>query len=155
MSLTEGMVLHVSGGLLPQGLLVRRLEARGGQARLRVRFEPRAGLLGGAVRSERRSGALVCTRGSLAVALQAAPDLPVVPGSTAETPLEPGRPLTFALMVSDRQPIVFVDPDDALRMLEDTDRWWRQWSSRITYHGPLVGSVVRSLITLRLLTYSP
>jgi GH15 family glucan-1,4-alpha-glucosidase len=153
--LTEGMTLHASGALRPQALLVRRVDCRGAPARIRVLFDPRAGLTGSTLPSARRSNSLVCTRGSLAIALRTTPDVPLAPGRVAELTVEPRRPLTFALCVSDRQPLVFVEPDQAFRLLEATDDWWRRWASRITYSGPMAESTVRSLITLRLLTYAP
>jgi GH15 family glucan-1,4-alpha-glucosidase len=39
--------------------------------------------------------------------------------------------------------------------LERTIDWWRRWTAEITYAGPRVADVRRSLITLRLLTYAP
>jgi GH15 family glucan-1,4-alpha-glucosidase len=44
---------------------------------------------------------------------------------------------------------------DAIAALDDTERWWRDWSSRCTYRGPWRDQVVRSLITLKALTYAP
>ncbi|MFK4119797.1 glycoside hydrolase family 15 protein [Streptomyces longwoodensis] len=45
-----------------------------------------------------------------------------------------------------------VDPFEALRTsVED----WRAWAARCTYDGPYRDAVVRSLITLKALTYSP
>ena len=44
------------------------------------------------------------------------------------------------------------DPED---ILTHTEQWWREWSSRCTYEGPWRESVVRSLITLKALTYAP
>jgi GH15 family glucan-1,4-alpha-glucosidase len=41
------------------------------------------------------------------------------------------------------------------RMLEDTERRWTDWSARCSYHGPWRELVVRSLITLKALTYAP
>ena len=155
LTLTEGMSLHASGRLVPQALLVRRLTCRGAASRVRILYDPRPGLLGGTLSSAQRLDALVVTRGSLAIALLCAPGIRLAPGHDLEVTLEPGRSLTFALSIADRQPLVLADPDVAFGLLEDTDRWWRDWASRITYDGPLVGSVVRSLITLRLLTYSP
>ncbi len=38
--------------------------------------------------------------------------------------------------------------------LERTRRWWEAWSARCTYAGPWRKTVTRSLITLKLLTYS-
>jgi GH15 family glucan-1,4-alpha-glucosidase len=153
--LTEGMVVDVETRLSPQVMLVRRLEAVGGSPAIRFRFDPRDGFSGKTLNAIRRREALVCTRGSLALALQTAPDFNVIAGQELGFILEPGRPLTITLSVSDGQPLVFVPPDEAFGLLEDTDRWWRSWAARISYRGPAVASVVRSLITLRLLTYSP
>ena len=44
---------------------------------------------------------------------------------------------------------------DALRALDETTRWWHDWVSRCTYSGPWRDQVVRSLITLKALTYEP
>lgn len=42
---------------------------------------------------------------------------------------------------------------DALAGLEETERWWGDWSSGCTYSGPWRDAVVRSLIVLKALTY--
>lgn len=39
--------------------------------------------------------------------------------------------------------------------LEATEKWWRSWSARCTYEGPWREQVLRSLITLKALTYQP
>jgi GH15 family glucan-1,4-alpha-glucosidase len=153
--LTEGMVLYASGRLLPQSLLVRRLECRGAPTPVIVRFDPTEGVLGGRLTGVVRSGALVCTRGSVAISLQTVPTLEIEPGVPCSFTIEPGRAVTFALAVGDRQPLVFVPPDRAFELLAESDRWWRRWSERVTYAGELRGAVLRSLITLRLLTYTP
>ncbi|WP_431773193.1 glycoside hydrolase family 15 protein [Streptomyces cucumeris] len=45
-----------------------------------------------------------------------------------------------------------IDPHDALRAsLED----WRTWAARCTYRGPYRDAVMRSLVTLKALTYAP
>jgi GH15 family glucan-1,4-alpha-glucosidase len=44
---------------------------------------------------------------------------------------------------------------DAERVVRETEAWWRQWSSRCTYEGPYREQVVRSLITLKALTFAP
>ena len=46
-------------------------------------------------------------------------------------------------------------PIDALQALEETEEAWRRWSQRCTYSGPYLGPVLRSLITLKALTYRP
>ncbi|MGW7020013.1 glycoside hydrolase family 15 protein [Streptomyces decoyicus] len=39
--------------------------------------------------------------------------------------------------------------------LEATEEFWREWVEHCTYHGPYRDAVVRSLITLKALTYAP
>jgi hypothetical protein len=96
--LTEGMVLQVTGRLLPQALLVRRVESqRGGRGRIRVSFDPRAGLRGGSLALSRRRHATVLTRGSTALTLQSDAGVEVPPGREVTLELEAGRPVTFAL----------------------------------------------------------
>ena len=46
-------------------------------------------------------------------------------------------------------------PIDPLKALEETEKVWRRWSERCTYSGPYSGAVLRSLITLKGLTYHP
>jgi GH15 family glucan-1,4-alpha-glucosidase len=46
-------------------------------------------------------------------------------------------------------------PIDPFHMAERTESWWRAWSDRCTYEGPHAEDVLRSLITLRALTYGP
>ena len=41
------------------------------------------------------------------------------------------------------------------RSLEATEDFWREWVEHCTYHGPYREAVVRSLITLKALTYAP
>ncbi|MCO6430620.1 MAG: glycoside hydrolase family 15 protein [Deltaproteobacteria bacterium] len=40
-------------------------------------------------------------------------------------------------------------------MLADTESWWSEWSARCTYSGKWWEAVLRSLITLKALTYAP
>jgi len=46
-------------------------------------------------------------------------------------------------------------PLDAEAEIARAEAWWMQWSARCTYEGPWRDAVLRSLITLKALTYSP
>lgn len=47
------------------------------------------------------------------------------------------------------------DLEEVEARLEETEAFWRDWSSRCTYDGPWRDAVMRSLITLKALTYEP
>lgn len=156
--LVEGMVANVNSAMLPQSLLVRRLECHSGDVRVRVRFDPRLGIPGRRPQRTRRlgnDGGLLCEWGSLAVALQCTPYVCIEPGVEAELLLEAGQRLTMVMSVADRSPVSFVSASKANDLLQETEEWWRRWSLDLDYRGPYREAVVRSLITLRLLTYSP
>jgi GH15 family glucan-1,4-alpha-glucosidase len=46
-------------------------------------------------------------------------------------------------------------PLDSLAARNQARRWWRAWAGRCAYHGEWHDEVVRSLITLKALTYEP
>ena len=153
--LTEGMVLDVSSSLIPQLVLVRRLETRGAPTVARILFDPRRGLPGDAPRTEWRSSLLMCSWGSLVLGLFVEPSLSLVPSEEIDVHLDPATPLTFVLTLADREPVIHIGSETALRALEATDGWWREWCRGVRYQGPQDDAVLRSLITLRLLTYAP
>ncbi|WP_297696234.1 glycoside hydrolase family 15 protein [Phenylobacterium sp.] len=47
------------------------------------------------------------------------------------------------------------EPPDARRELAACARWWRDWVGRCGYQGPWREAVIRSLITLKALSYGP
>ncbi|HYY82207.1 MAG TPA: glycoside hydrolase family 15 protein [Actinomycetes bacterium] len=44
---------------------------------------------------------------------------------------------------------------DPVRAVDDTEAWWNEWSRRLTYEGGWKDAVIRSLLTLKALTYAP
>ncbi|MGW9131645.1 glycoside hydrolase family 15 protein [Streptomyces sp. NPDC055681] len=71
-------------------------------------------------------------------------DFTVTPGDRIE--------FTLSWQPSHREPPALPDPESALEATED---FWREWVEQCTYHGPYREAVVRSLITLKALTYAP
>jgi GH15 family glucan-1,4-alpha-glucosidase len=79
-----------------------------------------------------------------------------------------GRELTtqaeFTVRAGERVPFVLMwhpshasspAPVDPMRELEDTSDWWKAWCDRCSYEGPWHDQVMRSLITLKALTFAP
>jgi GH15 family glucan-1,4-alpha-glucosidase len=155
LTLTDGMALEAQTRLLPQALLVRRVRCTNGTATVRINFDPKLGLPGASPRTERRNGQLVCTWGSLAVALRSQPDLSLASGRQRVLQMRAGDQLTLVMTMADRAPLVLIGPEAAFEELHRTDVWWQQWSGGLQYEGDFRDAVARSLITLRLLTYSP
>jgi GH15 family glucan-1,4-alpha-glucosidase len=158
LTLTEGFVAEVHGRLLPEHLLVRRLSARGGPVDVSLAFDPRHPLQQRdrpAVKPG--SDVLICRWGADALAVTTDPAVELTAGPVTRLSVHPGMPVTVAVSAASREPLVIVPAEQAWRELAATDRWWRSWAGGLD----LVGlerwrdAVVRSLITLRLLTYAP
>lgn len=65
-----------------------------------------------------------------------------------------GQHVAFVLshQISYQEP---ASPEDPALLLEQTERFWRDWSSRCKAAGPYSEQVLRSLITLKALTFGP
>jgi GH15 family glucan-1,4-alpha-glucosidase len=155
LTLTEGMVAEVSGRLLPPTMLVRRLSAEGGPMTAVLEFDARLGDLHRLPKSQHRGDILVCSWPGMSIALRLDPPMRIAPGSAHTLTITPGRPVTCVLTVADREPLVYVDPVAAWNALMDDEQRWLGWCAEIDPDLPQRDAVVRSLLTLRLLTYSP
>jgi GH15 family glucan-1,4-alpha-glucosidase len=76
------------------------------------------------------------------------------PTVTAEFTVSEGERIPFVLMWHpSHEPTPAIV--DAEKMITQTEQWWQKWSNRCTYQGPWRDAVLRSLITLKALTYAP
>jgi GH15 family glucan-1,4-alpha-glucosidase len=155
LTLIDAMVAEVAGRLLPATLLVRRLVAEGGPVEVEVAFDPRLGEHHRPPRTRRRGWNLVCTWGALAVSLGCTPEVDIQVGRPTLVTVAPDRPLTLVLAVAHREPLVHVDPAAAWDLVTEDESRWHAWTAEIDEDLPYREAVVRSLLTLRLLTYSP
>ena len=74
--------------------------------------------------------------------------------TVADFVVEPGERVQFVLAHHESHtpvPRTF----DGHRAIADTARWWRRWVKQCEYDGEWRDAVVRSLITLKALTYAP
>jgi GH15 family glucan-1,4-alpha-glucosidase len=135
--------------------VVRVATAARGEVAVRVELTPRFGY-GQArpwIRLDGRSGTALS--GPESIRLRGPVPLRVGDGGLiAELTLHAGERAAFVLTWHPSwQP---PDPEvDALAAVEDTARRWRAWSESCCHEGPWREAVVRSLVTLKALTYAP
>lgn len=74
--------------------------------------------------------------------------------TVADFTVEAGETIPFVLTygASHREVPAVIDVDQALR---DTESFWTDWADRCTYRGRRREMVIRSLVTLKALTYAP
>ncbi len=104
---------------------------------------------------QRVDGGITATAGPDLIRLVAGPTMHGKGLSTvADFEVSEGERIPFVLTYfsSYRPEPDRVDPEEALR---DAEKFWGEWSSKCTYDGPDRDAVVRSLITLKALTYMP
>ncbi|MEU6810704.1 glycoside hydrolase family 15 protein [Streptomyces sp. NPDC046831] len=72
----------------------------------------------------------------------------------ADFTVAPGDRIAFTIswQPSHKEPPPLPEPEQSLAA---TEAFWREWVGHCTYHGPYREAVVRSLITLKALTYAP
>jgi GH15 family glucan-1,4-alpha-glucosidase len=156
LTLRDAMVAEVTGRFLPSTMLVRRVTARGRPVRVRAHLAPRFG--DGrtpAARVATRSGSLLIEHAGLAIAARASVGLPCLELDRDITfQVSPAQPLTIVLSAEVGAPLVLVTPETAAEETLRDEQGWRTWADGLPSSSHR-DAVVRSLITLRLLTYSP
>lgn len=152
----DSMVAEVSGRLLPEHLLVRRVAARGRPVRVRIEISPRFGYRREQVRRvRRRNDFLLVDHGDivLAVGSDSGQSLELDRPNVVE--VTPERPITVVVSASQGGPAYLVPPAAAAREAVRDETRWQQWSDSLATGNQHRAAAVRSLITLQLLTYSP
>jgi GH15 family glucan-1,4-alpha-glucosidase len=149
------------GELTAEHELLRCLECVAGEVEVEVGCDPRAGwaAVAPAPRDRRALGftwelgdrQLLALRSEVPVA----PD-PRRPGVYGRATLAAGDRRFLSLASATAEPGVFLPLGDAAAgRLARSRRWWERWVAACSYAGPHPEAVVRSLLTLKLLTYSP
>jgi GH15 family glucan-1,4-alpha-glucosidase len=155
---TEQGTVRITDFMTPrkgQARVVRLVEGVSGTVPMRMELNLRFDY-GAAVpwmRPGRRGFSAVA--GPDAVELRTDVPLDIVTGeATATFSIRAGQRQAFVLVwhPSHMDPPPPIDPWDAAR---NTTRFWRDWARRCTYRGEWRDAVVRSLITLKAMTYRP
>jgi GH15 family glucan-1,4-alpha-glucosidase len=144
----------------PLRQIIRVVEAVEGEPEVAAVLAPRPNYARGkAVFRDRRPLGWCCETGIGALWLSS--DLPINRAKegdwlAGQARLPTGRKQYFSLVFSDQLPAILEAPGNALvRKIDEACLWWQDWSGRCRYNGPYVDAVLRSIITLKLLTHAP
>jgi GH15 family glucan-1,4-alpha-glucosidase len=144
--------------LAPMRELVRSIEGVSGAVPMRWRVTARFDYGRQAPRCEWRDGVPVAAWGAEAIA---------VVHRDAGTPawrdgavegrfdIEAGHRALLAMATAYAEPLVLPGPTAIASRLEDTIRFWQQWSDERAYDGPWADLVLRSALALKLMIFAP
>lgn len=146
--------------LLPDHEIIRQVECLSGQIRLEIKFNPRInyGLKAAKIRDRGRLGLSVETTAGV-YWLRSSHELQLSSDAStarANIVLRAGDLLQFSFTYSEESPAVLPPLGESMQdRICSTVRWWQQWAARARYEGSYRDLVVRSALTLKLLTYAP
>lgn len=138
--------------------LVRLIEGQSGTVTFRVDVQPRPHY-GAAAPQLRAVGSWVELAGGDEAAARLFASIPLTLDEAAargEFTLGPGERAALVLdLTGHADHADIADPARAARALDETLGFWRAWAAGCRYDGPYRQAVMRSAVTLKLLTYAP
>ncbi|MDQ6735333.1 MAG: glycoside hydrolase family 15 protein [Nitrospirota bacterium] len=143
--------------LVPLWSLLRRIEGIEGTVELDIVFKPRPdhGRLVPQFHTRGRSG-YFADLGARLLHLATDISLEIDRGEVGGTlVVRTGQRATLWFAYSEDAPAVYPLLRDADKAIERTRMFWTTWAERCTYHGPYRTTVLRSALTLKLLSYAP
>jgi GH15 family glucan-1,4-alpha-glucosidase len=157
--MTVGSEAEKRRRLVPEHELLRVVECERGEVEVEIDFVPRpdhgrrrprlrdAGALG--IRLEDRAE-LYTLRSDVALRIDGEAR------AAGRLRMRAGERACFSLTYDRGGPAVLVPPGEhAARAIARSAAWWSAWAARCTYQGPHRSQVVRSLLTLKLLSFAP
>ena len=155
-TLADSMVGEVTESMLPDSMLVRRITGQGRPIRIRVEISPRFGYdRRPARRVRRQNGSLIIDHGGIALAFTSDAAVQLTPDRPTILEVTPDRPVTVVMSAAHRGPLLLVPPSVAVEKAERDEIRWQRWTDTLITGPHHRQAMVRSLITLQLLTYSP
>jgi GH15 family glucan-1,4-alpha-glucosidase len=146
--------------LWPEHEIIRRLDVFDGEVEVTVRYEPRLDFARNRTRVVQRSaGAFQSEHGAAVLILRSEIPLRVCDRGCAavgRAVLPPGTRAFVTLSFTLGEPAVLPALGDrAAEVLDGSIQWWRAWAAQFRYDWEHRDAVLRSALTLKLLTYAP
>ena len=146
--------------LTPEHEVLRQLDGLEGEVEVEILYDPRPDY--GRLRpllEQRGALGLRCEVDGTSLTLRSELPLELTDGARSARGLSrirSGESKYLSLTYSMEAPAVVPLLGEAARgRIERTVRWWQEWANRCTYEGPYRDAVVRSALTLKLMTYAP
>ncbi len=143
--------------MVPDHEILRQLTCTSGELQIQTAFVPRANY-GDKVPRIRELGklGLRVDSGREVYWLRSSVPLRVEDSSAfAEATLRAGQTLLFSFSYSEHAPAVLPPLEQVSRRIELCVEWWRQWTAQAQYDGDFRDEVIRSALTLKLLSFTP
>jgi len=145
--------------LFPDHEILRHLECTQGEIQVDVEFVPRAdyGLKAAPIRSVGNLGLrMECGRGVYWLRCNVRLELHDH-GACTQITLHAGETATFSLSYEEEGPAVLPPLDDSIvrDRIHACISWWQQWARQANYDGAHRGEVLRSALTLKLMSFAP
>jgi GH15 family glucan-1,4-alpha-glucosidase len=144
----------------PEREVVRSVEGIDGEVEIEVLCDPRP-LYGEVIPrlTDRQAMGFFYEHGSEALVLRSeialAPS-PTEPGVRGRARIRAGERRHVSLVCAHGTPLVLPTFADAIEQrIARTIRWWQDWTARCRWDGPYREPIVRSALTLKLMTYAP
>ena len=155
MVLTDLMPVRENDSLVPDHEILRHVACTSGEAEIRIALEPRANYGEAALKLEQRGklGLRFC-HGRGVYWLRSSLPLEINGNSaTSSHKLKAGEELFFSLSYTENAPAVLPDLDQVPHRISVCANWWKKWVAQMRYEGEFRDEVVRSALTLKLLTF--
>ena len=143
--------------LLPFRSVLRYIEGVEGAVQLRIVFQPRPNDARTVPAFHARGPAGYCSDlGNCLIQLMSSLPLTIQSGAVqGDVRVQAGQHHVLWMAYSQDAPAVYPALAVAESVIRDTETYWKQWSQRCQYDGPYRPAVIRSALTLKLLSHAP